>query len=52
MEMRLRWGQMFFMAAQVLLAFAILPEAPGLQIRGMVILQRCVTQMVMEFQVQ
>jgi hypothetical protein len=40
------------MAAQVLLAFAILPEAQGLQIRGMVILQRHVqysTQTVTEF---
>ena len=36
-------GQMFFVAAQVISAFAILPEAQGLQLlRGMVILQRCV----------
>ena len=36
---------MFFMTAQVILAFAILPEAQGLQLlRGMAILQRCVKQ--------
>ncbi len=33
-----RW--MFLMTAQVILPFAILPEAQGLQIRGMAILQR------------